>query len=479
MRLYPSFVVLGSLATSFVAVAGCDDISPPPPRDQPDASTLAPPKLDAGTDTAAPDAGTDAPSDAPSEADADAGPTTITVSTKVPIVTIGSVALGAKANVTWAAYQDATGAWKALAPASTGTYSFSTTGPKWAVALVCSNGDDTQPTVSLYYRTVATTSLDVPIAGVCGPSVPAPALRTISGTVSNLPGGTTYLSFGYANGTGTFAITPTGGAAPYTQGIPDGTWDFAFGARTGVSAPLTRLLFLRGRVVNADATIDVDMNAAGSFAPVSKNVTVRGLAAPEFLGAAVYFGTPGRGGMDMTSYPGPQQNPDTTLTYATVPAAQAVATDHYAGALSAGVVGNATHRSIAFDFKTPIDVDLTLATLPADPQVTVAASTPYVRLETKLAAYSNAAFYTFTSNSSPAKGVAYAWSASMDAAYVGAASPVAYTMPDLSGVAGWKNAWALPAGISTSAGAEVTEKASALSDGTVVRAAAKSTSITP
>lgn len=411
------------------------------------------------------DGGSDAP---------DAAPAAITVTTR--LTSYGPV-LGAKADVTWAAYRDATGAWKALAPASTGTYTFTTDGPKWGVALACSSGGDLTSSVAIYYRTTATTSLE---ADACAAAA-QPPYHKVTGNLSNLPASTTKLAFGHGFGSLNTTLTVTGTDAPYTLfTVAEGTWDFAYGTQDSFTTPLTRALFRRAEIVGTtDRTLDIDMNAAGSFVPGAKNVTVRGLTAGETLGGSLFFTMQGYPvGMSVANGPG-QLVPDNTFPYSTIPAAAAVASDVYRGAYDATVPGGATGRRVVFDFKTPVDVDVAFPAFIAGLAATVSSTTPYVRLETKANAVTNADLYQVAATASAGQTSRQSWSMSYDAAALSPATSLDDVMPDLSAVPGWKNAWALPTGIEASVTVKIVEKSTALSDGTSVRSASAITKLTP
>lgn len=112
----------------------------------------------------APDEGLDASPATPPDSEvldgSVAAPPTITIKTYTRSST---AALGNLTSATWAAFQDATGTWKVLLPTSAGTYSFTTAGPKWGAIFVCAK-DATGSFVDVFYRTTATTSLDVPLS---------------------------------------------------------------------------------------------------------------------------------------------------------------------------------------------------------------------------------------------------------------------------------------------------------------------------
>ena len=278
------------------------------------------------------------------------------------------------------------------------------------------------------------------------------------------------------------SLTLTGTDAPYTYfSLAEGTWDFAYGLRDAYNTPLTRMLFRRNEIMGAtDRVLDVDMSAAASFVPGSKNITVRGLAAGETLVGSTVFTTHGLPlGMPLGPNNLPQAMPDNTFAYSTIAAAAAIATDAYQGEYRSSVPGGATDRSVAFTFKTAADVDVAFLPNVAGLTATASATTPYVRLETKANAVTNADLYQIFATASAAKTTRQSWSISYDAPALAPATALDDVMPDLSAIAGWKNAWALPVGIEASVSVSIVEKATVISDGTGVRSTSASTKLTP
>ena len=180
--------------------------------------------------------------EAAADATADAGPV-ITVTTLAPALT---TAPAAKASATWAAYRLDDGDWRALSPASVGTYTFPLAVARWTIALVCASDDDSLSTVFVHHRTNATPDVTVTLDDGCTPP-PPPAQYAFTGTLSNLPPTTEWLDFGYARDSRGDAIPVSGTTGTYEiVGIEPGTWDFSFGVRDDSFHPLTHFVIRRG-----------------------------------------------------------------------------------------------------------------------------------------------------------------------------------------------------------------------------------------
>ncbi len=440
MRLTPVPILLLSLF--LVPVACGSAYEGAPTRVEPDSG----PNVDSGPEPLS-DGGTTETST----------PTTITVTTRNPT----RATLGTPVNARWAAYQDETGAWKALTPMTTGTYSFTTTGPKWGVAATCSSNDDINATVYVYYRTAKTTSLDIPFSQAC-PGLAFPATHTLSGTLSNIGGSAAFLSFGSAGrGTGT-SLT----AGAYTvDGVGDGTTDLAYGVRTAFDTPILKMLLKRGEVINGDKTLDIDMNGTNSFVPGSKNIVVRGALVGERLEGEVQLTMQGsNAGIPLEAGSVPQ-TAVSTFAYSTATAT--VATDVYRGRVftlnrDTGIVT----REISFDLKTPIDLDLTLPPAPAGANLTLAGTTPYVRVRTKASLSATTDTVLVQAHTYPDAGGGQNWSISYDSAVLAGVTAFDDTTPDLSKVPGWNNNWVPAVGGDVTVTVSVSDTATALaSDG--------------
>jgi hypothetical protein len=439
-----SIVLLSAVA---LAVAGCDD-------DTDLSGTLE-------------DGGSDAP--APS------GPM-ITVTTTAPAR--GSLP-PAKASATWAAYRVDDADWHSLAPASEGAYSFPLGAARWTLALVCASADDALATIYVHHRTNLTPAVDLALDEACTPP-PPPAEYALTGTLTNLPSSTQWFDFGYAHDSRGEAIPVSGTTGTYEiVGIEPGMWDLSFAVRDEPSRPITRFVVKRGVTVSRDATLDVDLAGPGSFAPGSSALRLHALLKGDTVTPVVLYGAGGPSGIDVGPQEVPDGQPDVTLAYSTVPSGTQLPSDRYHGELKAEQDRRTGSRVITFDVHQAIDLDLTFLPDPAPPQVAVVGTSPYVRLATKLAVLPGGQLHEIMALAAKNRRTQVAWRSTYDAHHIGSATELEDVTPDLSAVPGWRPAWGLPAGITTTVLAMASETPRSLGDGTTQRSASKGTEITP
>lgn len=441
-----------SLAGPALLGAGCS-------RDTDLSATLAHDGGDAEADTASP---------------VDAGPM-ITVTTLAPALT---TAPAAKASATWAAYRLDDGDWRALSPASEGTYTFPLAVARWTIALVCASDDDSLSTVFVHHRTNATPDVTVTLDDGCTPP-PPPAEYAFTGMLANVPSTTGWLDFGYARDSRGDAIAVSGTTGTYeVVGIEPGTWDFSFGVRDDSFHALTRFVIRRGHTVTSDEVVDVDVTGPGSFVPGTKALTLHGLIKGDSVTPSIFYAAGGPFGIDV----GPQDvpdGPDVTLAYSTVPDAQQIASDRYRGALDAVQDRRTGARTIAFDVHQALDLDLTFLPDPPDPVVKVISTSPQVLFETRFPVLANAERHEVVAQASSNRRSPHAIVSTYDVIYVGSMTEIVDTTPDLSAVPGWRPAWGLVSGVNATIFATSYEKPQPLGDGTTQRSASKGVSLTP
>ncbi len=405
----------------------------------------------------------------------DAGPA-ITVTTRAPTL---PAAAAAKVSATWAAYRLDDGAFRPLAPAAEGTYRFPLAVARWTIALVCASPDDALVSVALHHRTNATPEVDVTLDESCSPLAVPPEYAFI-GSLMNIPTTTQWFDFGYARTSRGEAIPVSGSTGTYEiVGIDPGTWDLSFAVRDEPFLPLTRFVFRRGVVVNGDTTIDIDFAGPGSFTPGSKALRLRGLLAGDTVAPVIFYGAGGPVGIDVGPQDVPDQPPDVELAYSTVPSAAQVATDRYHGALKAEQDRRTGSRRIAFDFHEALDLDLAFLPDPPVADTTVVATTPSVRFKTKFAVLPNAERHEVIALAARNRRTQVAWRATYDARNIGSAAMVDDVTPDLAALPGWKAAWGLPVGVTTSVFVIAFESPQPLGDGTMQRSASKGKELLP
>lgn len=304
--------------------------------------------------------------------------------------------------------------------------------------------------------------------------------KTVNGTVANVAAGQTAdVTLGDAS------QTVTGPATTFQlTDVPDGSLDLIASRstinQTTFETVVDKIIIRRGLNQANNSTLAVlDFNAAEAFAPAQANITVNNLGT-DLAGVFTAFFTAGASGASLFNGFSTGTGP---FKYYGVPTANQAAGDlHFAlvGALPAGGTSQDIRLAGLF-FKDPTDRTVTLgAAMPAQ-TVSVAATTPYVRLRATgsvTAAYNKVIDVTFTQ---PDRGVTI----TATAGYLSNATSYDFTIPDLSGVAGWDNNWALKPGVATEwmvtgfgfTGIGVSEPAPV--EGATVQGAANTGTITP
>jgi hypothetical protein len=422
------------------------------------------------------DASVDSGGEPESAPDAASNGTGITVTSLAPALTS---APGEKASATWAAFQLDDGEWRPLGPAPEGTYTFSVPVARWAIALVCASNDGSVSTVSVHRRTAATRALEVSLETQCTPD-PPPAEFVLAGTISNLPPTTTWLDFGYARDTRGMVLSVASGQGSYeVVGVAPGTWDLGFGIRDDSFGMLTRIFLLRGTILSADRTLDIDATGPASFAPASRRLLVRGVEAGDTVTPRVLYAAGGPHGIDV----GPQDVPvdmnDVLLTYATVPDAMQLPGDRYHATITAERDRRVTLRSIELDVHQAVDLDVSFLPVAPKPTVVVRAKAPQVRLETRFPVLASAVRHEVRVRAEVNRRTPRVWLATFDAASVAGSVEVVDAMPDLAALPGWRSDWGLPVGVNATVTATSYEAPQAIGDGMGQRASGNSATITP
>jgi hypothetical protein len=135
-------------------------------------------------------------------------------------------------------------------------------------------------------------------------------------------------------------------------------------------------------------------------------------------------------------------------------------------------------RSVEVAFHDAVDLDLAFLPVLDAPSVTISGSTPYLTIETHAKPLAGAIRHDVRARVAQGRRREQRWVTSIDAAVL-AGGEIVTTMPALSHLPGWKNAWALPAGQPIEVTATAYEAEAPLGDGTRVRASTRSVWITP
>jgi hypothetical protein len=344
------------------------------------------------------------------------------------------------------AYRDGGGAW-ALAPAPTGdVYTLPIHSPAYSVAWTCigAGGVTSQlrQVSELQFAISERTALSVDVPPRCTDAISTVQLK---GTISNSGPATTYIiKFGdrtaIANQQNQFTIL-----------TPPGTHDL---------------------VVLSTGSINIGTDTVVSSAYVQRDLTVAGttnvMVDANNLEAVQSF--------DVNLLTGGVRDSTATILYANGTTAQLVAdatpfyetesladdqttaSDVYDQQMTVASQGSSVSSSLAT--VTP-DV-LEWAAVPDLGAITMTAvTTPYPRVTSTWTSYANAIGYTWLGSQTPLSSgnnpcgsgtCSIAWSAQLSAGVIGATG--SYTMPDLSGLAGWNPALQMVAGTKVSGGVQ-------------------------
>ena len=375
------------------AVAGAD--APPPPS--PDAPPPPPPP----------------PPDAPPP-----GTTRITFTNQLID--------GTAADTGFVAFQDGDGAWTPIAGAGYGVYAFDVVGPRYGLVTACVRASDGSSFVNLGYFTVSDGAARYAVDGCAGDDDDED-LVLLSATIRNAaPGAEFFITDGLERQR---VIAP----GPFTVPALAGA-----GTLATISLDLSRMALQPVSFVDG-ATLDID--AAGAFALAEADLTLDLSAETYSMQTRYQDATGGLHRVDANQ----------TATGFVATRYRAVPTDKLAGGISTIVEsgpGGGGSRIVTHAFRTPVPQVLRLPEaypLPVGPLIV--ATAPYPILSAKLPRRAGASFYTLSYERSSARTMSSStWSLTFSAAYADStpAAAVFNQLPDLSGLAGWNERFALP-----------------------------------
>lgn len=346
----------------------------------------------------------------------------------------GRVTLRAQpVDLAWAAFQDASGSWHRLS-GTNGVYTFDVVGRRYGVVAVCADSVD----ANVFVRVIQTTVDEMTeLKEDCGAFAPRTMLN-VSGTVNGVTGA----PFGAVN-IAMSVVTFTSPASPptYDLAFPPGTYDLLAFRATGTDSnefSLDRIAIDRGVAVQSDLTHDFDLSTAG-FAPTkTAHVDVLGVETGEQPSADVRYWTSGGTNALIGA------TASVAFDYPLIPDTVRAQGDlYYVSSFAVVRQGAAfTTRGAARVLATPVLVGLTPP--PAfKATATRIGSTPYVRVRATLPPAAWPSWLDFEYQTVQGA-IDKNWSVILTNGWLaGAAS---YDMPDLSGVPGWTQDFALIGG---------------------------------
>lgn len=349
---------------------------------------------------------------------------------------------GANALPTFFAYRNgSTGAWTPVTVGANSSFSFDLSAATGQVAYAVPNGANTALVVI-----ASNAASEFPRSAVT--TCPATAAtKTVNGTIGGLAAGqTATVSLGGASATvaanGPFTIT----------GVTDGSTDL-IATRSAINATtfqqvVNSIIIRRGinPANNGSIGATLDFSTAEAQQPVTGSYTVTGVNGDLAVGTNSF--TTANGGGTSLSVIAPATSP---LAFLGVPSTLTAAGDFHAASVqaSASAGGITTTRSVTQYNRDVIARALALGSAISTPTLSTSGTTPYARIRAQ------GAFQTeypdfIASSFTQASGRAWVHTASR--AFFGAgAANYDIDLPDLSGVAGFNNAWGLVVGTATNA----------------------------
>ena len=365
--------------------------------------------------------------------------TTLTVQVAAASTTSGTYAFCADNAPTWFAVQDGNGPWTRVTASAANSYSFSFASGRGGIAYVTNSSGGADLTV--LFATAAelagsgTTNVACTIGG-----------KTVNGSVAGVAA-TDFATIALASSTA--QVIGAGAHTFQLEGVPSGAHDLiASRAEQTMSGSdyllvVNRLIIRRGLDPADGSTIPVlDFAASESFAPATADVTINNLGGDEASSAVSLNTANGTSSSFYFSIP----STASTRPYFDVTDAQLAGGDLHSLLVFASAPSDETSVRLASVYlRSVANRSVTLGPAIGAPTITTVASSPYLRLRAQLplqGEYDRFGGVTYSQSSGRETSVF------MTGAYAGS-GPFDLTIPDLSAVSGWNNAWGLQPGVST------------------------------
>jgi hypothetical protein len=341
----------------------------------------------------------------------------------------------------FAAYQDGNGPWTVV-PIVNNSVTFPISSARGGVVYVTSTAPNVYVT-NYFYGAAAELG-----ASGAQPCPPVPATKVVNGSVANV--GANEVAYVGLAAAGKPVTPPT---LNFTlQNVAEGVTDLIATrvaqvvALPNVTGTANRAIIRRGLNPPANSNLPVlDFNAAESFAPVTRNLTLNNLGADAATVNLSYL-TAGGGAAGLYSEIFGVATPNRQIP--TLPNAQAGDLHGLSIIAATGVPPFATSRGLLAYFTASADKTFTFGAPIGAVTVTAAATSPYARLRVQYAVQSD---YDegITLNYNQFSGATRAIIIGATGAYIAASPNFDHTEPDLSGLAGWQVVWGLVAGTAT------------------------------
>ncbi|MEX2530510.1 MAG: hypothetical protein WD960_07045 [Gemmatimonadota bacterium] len=382
----------------------------------------------------------------------------------------------------WFAYRDGSGSWTRVTPDAGNVYRFQIDQARGSVAWAEADAGSSEVQVMHFSRD----ELIFVGANQCDSGTDG---KTVHGTVANLAATQTA---SVSLGGGYTTVSGGAGGAFTLNNVPDGPQDLVAGRASfdmdALALVPDRMIIRRGLEPADGATLAaLDFDAEG-FAMASADLTINGLGSGEQSSLVGMFTT--QSGSLATYFAGIQG--DASMPYWGVPNDRLESNDlHWLQIVGADLSGSGSGeppatRQLGVAFRQVEDRSVTLGPPLADPTVASIATSPYARFSAswvRQTEYERFVGFILTQSggSDDRSFVIFATDG-----YLGAGGTVQLEVPDLTGVAGWDDAW----GLSPSASAMWTVTGSGwagdgainfpeVTEGTVYHSATRSGEIQP
>ncbi|MDH5631367.1 MAG: hypothetical protein OEZ10_00085 [Gammaproteobacteria bacterium] len=349
----------------------------------------------------------------------------------------GGTTVDVVTNSTWLAWQDGIGnTWQPLTGSS---FDVSDAEGKFGIAYKCQTRETGDTLITIHHMTIADySSIGLPIPAYCDdPVVPSTIVVT---PVNRQTGNSALVAWGDIGAAGDLAaivgVTDISGSISCYGGDILGIEGAPLGG-VAEAAPEVPSRYYIERDIASCTDKSIDFAGPGAFpAAAVASITVVG----GYTGISATFETMTRSRI--------QANTGNGTAFAGVPLAQQLNTDgHWIGVTDLVMAaGEITANMGYIGFKDPVSQTVTVPTGVAPTHsVSIAATTPYKMYTTDWSAYADSYYSQPAGHSVIYGGLGSMpmWHASFTTAWLG--GTYTYTLPDLSGVTGWDNAWGISA----------------------------------